>query len=58
MPRRKQKASNRPGKMWSGYHEKVNINTGQAWWNMPLIPAFRRQRQVNVYELEANLFYK
>jgi hypothetical protein len=28
------------------------------WWCVPLIPAFRRQRQVDLCELEASLVYK
>ena len=28
------------------------------WWYTPLIPALGRQRQVNLYEFEANLVYK
>ena len=28
------------------------------WWHTPLIPALRRQRQVDLCELEASLVYK
>ena len=28
------------------------------WWSTPLIPALRRQRQVDLYEFEASLVYK
>jgi hypothetical protein len=30
----------------------------QAWWSTSVIPAFRRQRQVDLCELEASLVYK
>jgi hypothetical protein len=32
----------------------TNIPVGQ-WWCMPVIPALRRQRQVDVYEFDAIL---
>jgi hypothetical protein len=30
----------------------------RGWWHTPLIPALRTQRQVDLYEFEACLFYK
>jgi hypothetical protein len=30
----------------------------EQWWRTPLIPALRRQRQADFYELEASLAYK
>lgn len=32
------------------------LSPSQAWWNMPEISAFERQRQVN-YDFEASLWY-
>jgi hypothetical protein len=29
-----------------------------AWWHMRLVPALRRQRQVDLCEFEANLIHK
>jgi hypothetical protein len=29
-----------------------------VWWFRPLIPVLRRQRQAELYELEASLVYK
>ena len=34
------------------------IGGAGQWWRMPLIPARRRQRQADLFELEANLVYK
>jgi hypothetical protein len=34
-----------------------SIGHSQAWWQMPLIPAFWSQRQVDLCELEASLIY-
>ena len=30
---------------------------GLMWWHTPLIPALRRQNQVDLYEFKANLVY-
>ena len=32
-------------------------NRGQAWWHKNLIPALRKQRQVDLCECEASLVY-
>ena len=29
----------------------------EAWWDMPLIPTYRRLKQVDLYEFEASLVY-
>ena len=37
----------------------IHIDTfARWWWRMPLIPAFGRQRQVDLSEFEASLVYK
>jgi hypothetical protein len=30
-------------------------NTSRAWWSMPLIPAFRRQREAKLCEVKVSL---
>ena len=32
-------------------------HSGRLWWPTALIPAFRRQRQVDLCEFKANLVY-
>ena len=32
--------------------------SARQWWHMPLVPALRRQRQVDFWEFEASLFYR
>ena len=36
----------------------VNKRSSSQWWCAPLIPALRRQRQVNLCEFEASLVYR
>ena len=35
-----------------------NKNLAWQWWHMPLIPAFARQKQENLYVFETSLVYK
>lgn len=36
---------------------QTKTNLCWEWWNMPLISVFQRQRQVDLYDTEANLVY-
>jgi hypothetical protein len=30
----------------------------QVWWHTPLVPVFRRQKQMGLFEVQANLVYR
>lgn len=35
----------------------IKIRSSQVWWFIPLIPTLGRQRQVNLYEIDASLVH-
>lgn len=39
------------------YESRKGFLKDQVWWHTPLIPAFGRQRQVNLYVFEASLVF-
>ena len=40
------------------YIAKAVVYFCQVWWHTPLIPALRRQSQVNLWAFEASLVYR
>ena len=40
---------------WGKCHRNISA---ELWWHTPLIPALRRQRQVDFYEFKASLVYR
>ena len=40
---------------WDKCHRNISV---ELWWRTLLIPALRRQRQVDLYEFKASLVYR